>query len=175
HTILKHGIKIISNQVQYSLIDLRPAVKMAQFCKDNNIWLFAYGTLCGGLLSEKYLGQSEPSHLEINTASLRKYKQMIDVWGGWNLFQDLLYTLSTIAQKHSVSIANVAVRYILDCSAVAGVIIGTRLSIAQHIADNIRVFNLSLDNDDLAEINSVLVRSRDLFSLIGDCGDEYRH
>ena len=58
-----------------------------------------------------------------NTASLRKYKQMIDAWGpgGWGLFQDLLTTLRTVADKHDASIANVAVRYVLDRPAVGGV------------------------------------------------------
>src|SRR5439155_3587413 len=143
-----------SNQVQYSLIDLRPEVKMARFCQENNVWLFAYGTLCGGLLSEKYLGQPEPGRFELGTASQRKYKQMIDAWGGWKLFQELLSLLFAIAQKHNVSIANVAVRYILDCPAVAGVIVGTRSSIAEHIADNVRVFNLLLEEADRDEIDS---------------------
>ena len=31
-----------------------------------------------------------------------------------------------------------------------------------------------LDADDLARIEAVLARSRDLMALIGDCGDEYR-
>ena len=54
---------------------------------------------------------------------------MIDAWGGWDLFQELLTTLNRIAQKYNVSIANVATRYILDKSAVADVIIGVRLGI----------------------------------------------
>jgi len=58
--ILETGIKIVSNQVQFSLIDRRPLVQMIQFCQDKGI-IFAYGTLCGGLLSEKYLGQ--PNHI----------------------------------------------------------------------------------------------------------------
>ena len=54
-TIVEHGIEIISNQVQYSLVDLRPQVQMEQYCQANNIKLLTYGTLCGGLISEKYL------------------------------------------------------------------------------------------------------------------------
>ena len=74
--------------------------------------LLAYGTLLGGLLSEKYLGRPEPGRSELDTASLRKYKNMIDAWGGWSLFQELLAALKQIADKHRVSIANVGVRYI---------------------------------------------------------------
>ena len=56
----------------------------------------------------------------------------------------------------------------------AGAIVGARLGIAQHIADNARVFDFALDADDLAAIEPVLAESRDLMRVIGDCGDEYR-
>ena len=138
------------------------------------ITLLTYGTVLGGLLSEKYLGRPQPHRGELNTASLQKYKKMIDAWGGWPLFQELLGALKPVADKHQVSIANVGVRYILDRPAVAGVIVGTRLGVAQHIADNARVFGFALDAEDLASIDAVLAKSRDLMKLIGDCGDEYR-
>ena len=172
--IVDEGFRVVSNQVQFSLIDRRPEVRMAQYCQEHDIKLFAYGTLCGGLLSEEYLGQPEPNHQVLNTASLRKYKQMIDAWGGWELFQDLLVALKGIGDKHQVSLANLAVRYILDRPAVAGAIIGARLGVSDRRESNLRVFDFALDNDDFAQIEAVLDRSRDLYNLIGDCGDEYR-
>jgi aryl-alcohol dehydrogenase-like predicted oxidoreductase len=172
--IVAHGIRIVSNQVQYSLIDRRPGVQMSQFCQAHDIQLLTYGTVGGGLLSERYLGQPEPTRSVLTTASLRKYKQMVDAWGGWGLFQELLSALKHIADKHRVSIANIAVRYILDRPAVGGVIVGTRLGVTEHRQDNARSFDVSLDGEDQAQIEAVLVRSRDLFQLIGDCGDEYR-
>ena len=81
--IVDHGIRIVSNQVQFSLVDRRPEVQMAQFCQDQNIHLLAYGALCGGLLSDKYLGQPEPGRASLNTASLSKYKQMTGQVGQW--------------------------------------------------------------------------------------------
>ncbi len=112
-TITDHGIRIVSNQVQFSLVDRRPEIAMISFCREHNIQLLTYGTVCGGLLSEKYLGKPEPHGRELNTVSLEKYKMMIDTWGGWGLFQELLATLKQVADKHRVSIANVGVRYIL--------------------------------------------------------------
>jgi aryl-alcohol dehydrogenase-like predicted oxidoreductase len=173
-TITDAGIKIVSNQVQFSLIDRRPLVKMVEFCQQNNIQLLAYGTLAGGLLSEKYLGMSEPSSFNLNTASLRKYKNMINAWGSWNLFQELLSSLKQIADKHRVSIANIAVRYILERPAVAGAIVGARLSIADHLEDNKKVFSFNLDDEDYQKLATTFNQSRDLYQLIGDCGDEYR-
>ena len=172
--ITDSNLKIVSNQVQYSIIDRRPEVKMIPFCIKHNVSLLAYGTICGGLISERYLGRVEPLGAELNTLSLRKYKRMIDVWGGWNLFQELLSNLSRIAQKHNVSIANVATRYILDKPGVAGVIIGVRLGIADHINNNTQVFNLTLDKSDLNDIDGACIKSNNLFEKIGDCGDEYR-
>jgi aryl-alcohol dehydrogenase-like predicted oxidoreductase len=172
--IIDAGIKIISNQVQFSLVDRRPKVNMINFCQQHDIKLFTYGTVCGGLLSEKYLGKPEPRGGELATVSLRKYKQMVDTWGGWSLFQELLSTLKQIADKHGASISNIAVRYILNQPSVGGVIVGAKLGISEHIEDNTKVFSFTLDVEDLNQIDAVSNKSRDLYQLIGDCGDEYR-
>ena len=172
--IADHRIRVVSNQVQYSLIDRRPEVQMVRYCQENDIQLLAYGTVCGGLMSEKYLGQPEPGRESLNTASLGKYKRMVDAWGGWAQYQELLMVLKRIADKHGVSIANVAVRYILDRPAVAGAIVGVRLGVTDHREDNARVFGFILDAEDHLQIEPILDRSQDLYSLIGDCGAEYR-
>lgn len=167
-------LPIVSNQIQYSIIDRRPEVKMIPFCQKQGISLLAYGSLCGGLMSDRYFGREKPSIGELDTLSLRKYYQMIEAWGGWNLFQELLSNLNTIAQKYNVSIANIATRYILDSPTVAGVIIGTRLGIVDHRISNEHVFNLKLGRSDLDAIDAVCKKSNNLFEMIGDCGDEYR-
>jgi len=172
--IIEAGIKIVSNQVQFSLVDRRPEVNMIHFCQQHDIKLFTYGSVCGGLLSEKYLGKPEPRGSELATVSLRKYKNMVDGWGGWQLFQELLAILKEIADKHQVSISNVAVRYILDKPSVGGVIVGARLGVSEHLEDNAKVFSFSLDDDDRDRIDAVSRQSRDLYQIIGDCGDEYR-
>lgn len=172
--VLDAGITVVSNQVQFSIIDRRPLVEMAAFCADNGVKLLAYGTLGGGLISERYIDLPEPDHNALPTASLRKYKNMIDAWGGWGQFQGLLRTLNAIAMKHDATIANVATRYILDQPAVAGVIVGVRLGMHEHRSENARTFDLTLDADDLATIDAASEGARDLFTLIGDCGSEYR-
>ena len=173
-TIADHGIKIVSNQVQYSLVDRRPENKMAAFSGEHGITLLPYGVLLGGLMSEQFVARPEPRRSELNTASLQKYRNMIEAWGGWSLFQELLAAVKQVADRHRVSIANVAVRAILDRPAVAAVIVGTRLGVAEHIAHTARVFGFRLDSDDRAKLDAVSAKSRDLARLIGDCGDEYR-
>ena len=172
--IVENGIEVVSNQVQFSLVDMRPAQLMAPFCQANGIHLLAYGAFCGGLLSQRYLGTPEPRGAGLDTASLGKYKQMVDAWGGWDLFQELLGRLKGVADRHGCSISNVATRYVLDQPAVAGVIVGARLGISDHREDNARVFDLKLEAEDLAGIKEITDRSRNLMDYIGDCGDEYR-
>jgi aryl-alcohol dehydrogenase-like predicted oxidoreductase len=172
--ILDSGVAIVSNQVQFSLIDRRPEARMSALCRERGVHLFAYGSLCGGLLSEKFLGQPEPRGSALDTVSLQKYRQMVDAWGGWTLFQELLAALQDVAQRHSVNIAAVAVRWVLDRPATAGVLLGRRLGLTDHRAENATVSTFGLDADDHARIDRVLSKSRDLMTVIGDCGDEYR-
>ena len=172
--IVGQGIPIVSNQVQYSLIDRRPEEAMVEFCRGQGIHLLAYGSLAGGLLSERYLRTPEPGRGQLNTASLQKYKQMIDAWGGWDLHQELLRTLDVVSERRNASIANLALRYVLDRPLVAGVIVGVRLGVSDNLEKNAAVVGVSLEEEDLAEIDAVLDKGRDLFRSIGDCGDEYR-
>lgn len=172
--ITEAGIRIVSNQVQYSLIDRRPAARMAAFCAAHDITLLTYGTLGGGLLSARYLGVPQPSPATFGTVSLRKYFNMVLQWGSWALFQELLGVMQGIAEKHGVSIANVALRYVLDQPAVAGVIAGARLGLSDNHAENARVFAFTLDESDHQALDAASSAGRDLMRIIGDCGDEYR-
>ena len=172
--IIENGFEIISNQVQYSILDQRPEKIMVPFFTKHGIQILTYGTLLGGFFSEKYLNMDEPNRGDLTTASLQKYKNMIDVWGGWQLFQELLQGLDDIARKHNCSIANIATRFILDKPQVAGVIIGARLGITNHREDNSKVFELKLDQEDISLISTITSKSNDLFDAIGDCGSEYR-
>lgn len=42
-------------QVQFSLLDRRPLNGMLQYCQERGIKLFTYGSVAGGLLSDKYI------------------------------------------------------------------------------------------------------------------------
>ncbi|KAK8550803.1 hypothetical protein V6N13_119308 [Hibiscus sabdariffa] len=173
--ILENGIPVVSNQVQHSIVDMRPQQKMAELCQLTGVKLITYGTVMGGLLSEKFLDTNLAIPFAgppLNTPSLQKYKRMVDAWGGWSLFQTLLQTLKKVASKHGVTIPTVAVKYILDQTAVAGSMVGVRLGLAEHIQDTNAIFSLVLDEEDVSSIQEVSKRGKDLLRVIGDCGDD---
>ncbi|KAG6332620.1 hypothetical protein ID866_6473 [Astraeus odoratus] len=169
---------IVSNQVQFSLIDTRPLHGMADVCERHNVKLLTYGTLCGGFLSDKWLNRPEPDlYAENLTPSQRKYLDVIlKAWGTWALFQSLLAVLREIGDRHGRSIANIATRWVLDHPFVGAVIIGARLGISEHPDENLHVFGFTLSEDDNRDIEAVLAQSngRRMISTVGDCGAEYR-
>lgn len=171
---VESGLPVVSNQVQFSVIDSRPARQMGPYCAAHGVQLLAYGTLLGGLLSEAWLGRPEPTKVDVITTSQRKYLNTIHAWGSWADFQGMLATLKRIADAHGVSIPVVGLRWVLDQSAVAGVIVGLRAGIAEHSAENERAFALELTDEDRAAIAAAQGKGRDLMAVIGDCGDEYR-
>ncbi|SCN91587.1 related to protein priB [Fusarium fujikuroi] len=175
--VVESGVKIFTNQVQFSLVDSRPTFKMADACSRHDIKLLTYGTLCGGFIADKWLNEPEPDVYDTNiTPSQRKYYGMICSWGGWDLFQELLSVLRTVATKHEVNISNIATRWVLDFPYVGAVIIGARIGMSEHTSDNATTLGWSLDDDDRGLIEEVLDRSNraEMFETMGDCGNEYR-
>ncbi len=162
--LLDAGVEIIANQPQYSPIDLRPENGVVQLCRDNGIPQLCYGTLAGGFFSADWLGRSEPRG-RFSNRSLTKYKLIIDDFGGWELFQDLLGVLAQLADKHDGSVPMICLRWVLDRPGVAGAIVGA--TSARHLQENLRVFDIALDDADRAAIDGVLARR------IGPAGDCY--
>ena len=169
--VVNSGIKVVSNQVCYSLLDQRAAGAMTQLCLKHDIKLLAFGTVAGGFLSEKWLNKTEPIQSNELTWSQMKYKRFIDSAGGWAKFQELLHTLHLISQKYQVGIATLASKFILEQPAVGAVIIGARLGKSEHIQENKQLFSFELDPKDQAQFKQALEK---LNPIPGDCGDEYR-
>lgn len=167
----RSGIPIVSNQVCYSLVDRRPAGRMTEVCRTRGIGMLVYGTLAGGLLSDRWLGAPEPPIDDSLTWSQMKYRRFIDRAGGWGRFQAVLRAARRVADRYGVSIANIAGRYILEQPAVAGVIVGARPGVRSHREDNLRLFDFSLDERSRAELAEAQAA---LDPIPGDCGDEYR-
>jgi aryl-alcohol dehydrogenase-like predicted oxidoreductase len=158
------GIPITSHQVQYSLVDDRPDHGMAAYCRAQNIALLCYGTVCGGFLSERWLGKPAPA-ADLANRSLAKYKLIIEDFGGWDLFQELLGALSRIAAAHDTDIASVATRAILDSEQVAAAIVGAVNT--AHLPAHAGISALRLYAGELSSIASVTGRRQ------GPAGDIY--
>jgi aryl-alcohol dehydrogenase-like predicted oxidoreductase len=162
--LLAAGVPVVAHQLQYSLLDSRPDAGMAELCRARGIALLCYGTVAGGFLSERWLGQPEPVE-PLSNRSLVKYKLIIDDFGGWALFQELLAVLAGIAQRYRTDIATIATRVVLDRPGVAAAIVGATNT--AHLAAHEQIGAIRLDTADLAAIAAVTNRRR------GPQGDVY--
>ena len=109
-------------------------------------------------------GQPEPSSPHENR-SLTKYALIIDEFGGWTRFQELLRRLTDIGRDHGVGPGAVAARAVLERPQVAGVIVGARG--AWHVAELETTARLELSAGELASIEELCA------SAAGPAGDVY--
>lgn len=158
------GVPVVSHQVQYSVLDRRPSGEMANLCRRHGIGLLAYGSLAGGFLSERWLGQPAPDR-PLENRSLVKYRLIIDECGGWDYFQALLRAMKAVADRYDTTIGTVAIRWVLDQPGVAAVVVGARH--ATHLAASIAADRLMLDAADRARISAVQA------SAAGPAGEVY--
>ena len=147
-----------------------PPARCPRLCRDKGVRLLAYGTLCGGFLSDKWLGKPEPAddrRLEpLQIQALHRRGRRLGGLpghprGGRQRSRD----------KHGVSISNVATRWVLEHAAVAAAIVGARITESEHRADNLAIFGFALDAEDRALLDAAFAATT---PIPGDCGDEYR-
>ena len=172
--LLDAGIPVVSNQIQYSILDHRPEYEMVKLCKDRNVKLICYGSLSGGFLAEKWMNTLQPKSFE--NRSLVKYSLIIEDTTGWDGYQTLLKMLQEMAQEKNCSVANIASAYVLKREAVAAVIIGTRSS--RHIEGNKKIFEIDLTEADIAKIDGYMAQypllEGEPFALEREVGGKHR-
>lgn len=151
--VLRAGFDIASIQLQVSLVDKRGQRKMRELCKAHGIRMLGYGSLLGGFLSERWIGQAEPAEETLLNRSLVKYKLIIDDWGGWARFQEFLTQMDGLARKYRVSMSQLAVQAVLHGGLADAAIVG--LSPSRFEDQNRDLLNeFSFDPKDLGTLLS---------------------
>lgn len=173
--LMQSGADLVSTQVQYSILDRRAAAGgLADWAGANGMQLLCYGTLAGGFLTETWLDKPDPG-FRFENRSLIKYRLIIDEFGPWALFQELLAAMQAIGRKHGVSLEAVASRWVLDQPHVAAAIVGARY--ARHLPKTLQIFQFALDAEDRALIAAIHARARGpngpVFGLEGDRGGRH--
>jgi len=155
--IIDAGVDIITHQVQYSVLDQRPELNQLEQAEKENFSFLCYGSVAGGFLSDKYLDVAEPKE-PLENRSLTKYKLIIDEFGTWDLFQQLLACLAGIGKKYGMGIAEIAIQYVLQKKRVAAAIVGARNR--SHLDKLVKIGSFKLNKDDLQEIQNVVSMSK---------------
>ena len=155
--IVASGAPIVSHQVQYSLLDRRPARRMVDTCGRAGVGLVTYGALAGGFLSRRWHGLPAPSATRppLANRSLVKYRLIIEECGGWHRFQRLLDALAVVADRHAVEPSAVAARWVLERPGVSAVLVGTRD--ADRLEARLGWLSFPFDEEDDTRLGRALV------------------
>jgi aryl-alcohol dehydrogenase-like predicted oxidoreductase len=165
--LIDAGVPVVSHQVQYSLLDRRPAASMAALAAERGFQFLCYGSLLGGFLSERWQGAPEPQE-PFENRSLAKYKLIIDEATGWDGFQGVLNTVGEIARKHEVTIGTIGIAWVLAQPLVAAAIVGARNT--SHLQSTVKALRVRLDSQDLLTLDGLSGRgvSGDVYAVERD-------
>ena len=137
--------QIVSNQVQYSLLDRRIEESLVPFCKDKNISILPYGALGGGILTGKYTEPPEIKKGDVKDFFYQYYKEPY-----WSKAKKFVSVLGKIAASHKVPTSHVAINWILNCSEVQSCIAGCRTP--RQLEGNIGASTWSLSEEEVSLI-----------------------
>jgi aryl-alcohol dehydrogenase-like predicted oxidoreductase len=147
------GVRVVSNQVQYSVLDRRPETGgLAAACETSGLRMLCFGALAGGFLTPTWRGRPDPGYAALPSRSLTKYRLIIDEFGGWDAYQALLDTLVEVGEAHGVDAAVVALRFVLDQPGVAAAIVG--FSSVPRMRGNLKALSVRLTPADHARIRA---------------------
>jgi aryl-alcohol dehydrogenase-like predicted oxidoreductase len=172
-SMLDAGVPVVTHQVQLSLLDRRALGAMARACAERGVSLLAFGALAGGFVHERWLGAPPPDE-PLENRSLVKYRLIIEEFGGWESFQQLLAVLGRIAARHATSIGSVALRWVLDQPTVAAVIVGARH--AGHLEATLDAVRLALTGEERALLDTLVASAGphgDVYTLERDKGGRH--
>ena len=142
--------KIVSIQNEFSLLHLKDSPHLIEVCELENIAYLPWSPLATGILSGKYRNGKVP----------KGSRWTITQRNG--LFRDTPQTHAAVeayfevAKKHGLSLAELSLAWVYQLKGVTSSIIGAT-SLAQ-LQENIAAYKLSLSEEVIAEINTVIRR-----------------
>ncbi|GAB1541798.1 aldo/keto reductase family protein [Scytonema sp. NUACC21] len=143
----------VSSQPQYSMLWRKPEAEVFPLCASRGIGQIVWSPLAQGVLAGKYQpGQVPPPHSRAANEKMN-----------WYLLEELfshdiltaVQKLKPIAQDLGLSMAQLALAWVLGSKYVSSAIIGA--SRPEQIVDNAAASGVQLDADVLAAIDQVLV------------------
>ncbi len=136
---------VVSDQMQYSLLDRKIEEDLMPFCREKGISILAYGPLGGGILTGKY--KKPPAFPKGDARSLfyTFYSEP-----NWSKARALVDVLEDIASKRGVSTSQVAINWVLSHEEVASCLAGCRTT--QQLEQNLQAGAWELTEEELARI-----------------------
>lgn len=143
--------RFVSSQPQYSMLWRKPEAEVFPLCADNGIGQIVWSPIAQGVLTGKYQpGQAPPPDSRAANDQMNGF--MGDFYSDRIL--NAVQNLQPIAQQLNISLAQLALAWILRDERVSAAIIGA--SRPEQLEDNAAASEVSLSDDVLRDIDKVL-------------------
>ena len=143
----KNGLsRAVTIQNPYSLVNRTFETGLAEISMRENIGLLPYSPLAFGKLSGKFLNGKSPENTRITLfPQMKRYnRKQVD---------DAIELYAAIAEKHGLSLAQMALAFINQQPFVTSVIIGA--TTLEQLKENIDSVNVHLSEEIIEEINAI--------------------
>jgi aryl-alcohol dehydrogenase-like predicted oxidoreductase len=139
----------VANQIHYSLVSRDAERDLAPMALDEGVSLTVWSPLAGGFLAGKVDQAGSATDQETRRAKVGYDFVPFDRETGVKIVE----VVRTVAARHEVSPAQVAIAWLLAQPAITSVIVGARR--LDQLNDNIAAADLALTEQDLAELDLV--------------------
>jgi aryl-alcohol dehydrogenase-like predicted oxidoreductase len=140
--------RYVSQQIHYNLIAREAEYELMPLGLDQGVGILVWSPLASGFLSGKYRrGESEPKGTRRDTLG--------DLGGTFNLEQgyNIVETLHQIASDRSVTVAQVALNWLLNKPGISSVVIGARSE--KQLLDNLGTAQWQLTPDEIKQLDAI--------------------
>lgn len=138
--------KFVSTQNYYSIAGRDLENELVPMVQDQQMGILPWSPLAGGFLSGKYTRTNKPAD---GSRRLNFDFPPVDQEHAY----DIIESMESIAQAHGVSVARIALAWVLAKPAVTSVIIGAKNT--DQLVDNINAVDLSLTTEQLTQLDEV--------------------
>jgi aryl-alcohol dehydrogenase-like predicted oxidoreductase len=136
------GGPVLSNQVQFSLLNRAPERDLVPWAADNNRVVIAYSPLAQGLLSGKYQDSSPRNFRRLNPAFSSSARARL---------RPLIAALGEVAARHQATPAQVALAWLIRKP---NVVVIPGASSVQQLEQNAGAADVDLSDDEDARLSS---------------------
>jgi aryl-alcohol dehydrogenase-like predicted oxidoreductase len=144
------GDRVLSNQVQYSLVTRAPEQDLLPFAETTGHVVIAYSPLAQGLLSGRYDRDHRPAN-RIRTVNPLFLPENLERAG------DLIATLREVADAHSATPAQIALAWAIHRPAVVAI---PGASSLQQLESNVAAADLDLTDGEYQALSAAAARFR---------------
>ncbi|MFX1451582.1 MAG: aldo/keto reductase [Promethearchaeota archaeon] len=142
--LTKH--EIVSNQVSYSLANLKVEEKLLPYCKESGVKIIGYSPLAQGLLTGKYTPENPLKSLGV--------RRINNLFSPTNLKKamPLINNLKEIGEKYNRTAAQISLNYLISDDSVIA-IPGAKNE--KQLMSNIGAADFELERNDIEELKKV--------------------